>query len=76
MKGNRAVIPVWALWVLGGMAATQLVPNWRLPALFAKAPPTKELIQAQADLAKAQKEANDAKGEVEKAKQAKLKKNV
>lgn len=68
MKSNRAVIPVYVLWVIGGLAATQLVPNWRPSALFAPKPPTAALIQAQADLQKAKDEARIAQEALEAAK--------
>lgn len=48
---TRGVIPVVILYVLGGLALTQLVPNWRLSALFAKKPPTAALTAAESDLA-------------------------
>lgn len=38
------------LYVLGALAATQLVPNWRLSNLFAKGPGTAQLTEAQKKL--------------------------
>lgn len=57
----RGAIPVVVLWVVGLLAGSQLVPNWRISHLFAPAPPTKELVQAQADAAKAKAEAETAR---------------
>lgn len=57
---QKGAIPVLVLWALGLLAATQLVPNWRVSALFAKPPPTKQLNQAEAALAKAQAQAKQA----------------
>lgn len=60
-KSKRGVIPVVVLYVVGGLALTQLVPNWRVGNLFAKGPQTKQLAEAQADLVKAKATAAEAK---------------
>lgn len=52
------------LVVLGLLGASQLVPNLRLSNLFAPAPPTKDLLQAQADAIKAKAEAETARAEL------------
>lgn len=49
---TRGVIPVIVLYTLGALAATQLVPNWRLTHLFAKGPQTDQLRTAQDAAAK------------------------
>lgn len=49
---TRGVIPVIVLYALGALAATQLVPNWRLTNLFAKGPQTDQLRTAQDAAAK------------------------
>lgn len=62
---------VWpVLVVLGLLGASQAIPNFRLTHLFAPAPPTKELIQAQADAARAKAEAETARAELLAARQA------
>ena len=53
---QRGAIPVVVLWVLGALAASQLVPNWRISALFAKKPPTAALDLAQREAAQAKLE--------------------
>ncbi|HWA07925.1 MAG TPA: hypothetical protein VG838_00510 [Opitutaceae bacterium] len=60
MKSQRGAIPVLVLYAVAALAATQLVPNWRLSNLFQKGPPTKELVAAQADLERAKAEAATA----------------
>lgn len=57
MKSHRGAVPVIVIWLLGLAGASQLVPNWRIGAIFSKKPPTAELQSAQADLAKAKLEA-------------------
>lgn len=61
---TRGVIPVIVLYVLGGLALTQLVPNWRLPALFARKPPMVELAKAEAALATARADATAAEAKL------------
>lgn len=61
MKTNRkGEVATVVLIVLGLLGASQLVPNFRPSSWFKKAPPTKELAQAQEALAKAQAEAKAA----------------
>lgn len=48
MKSNRGAVPVILIYVVGALALTQLVPNWRIGNLFKKGPPSKELVAAQA----------------------------
>ncbi len=75
-KAQRAVIPVIVLYVIGALAATQIVPNWRLPSLLAKdkiAAANKALVVSQADLARAKAEAEAAQAALRAAQQAELK---
>lgn len=66
MKNDcRGVIPVVVLYVLGALALTQSVPNWRVTNIFAKGPQTAELRAAQASAAKAQAEAVAAQARYE-----------
>lgn len=76
MNSTRAAIPVVVLWVAGALAATQLVPTWRLPSLFSKeqiAAANKALAASQADLAKAKADADAAQAALRAAQQAELK---
>lgn len=61
---TRGIVPVILLYALGALALTQLVPNWRLPALFAPKPPMVELAKAQADLAAAKAAADAAEAKL------------
>lgn len=67
---NRGEVVTVVLIVLGALGATQLVPNWRLSAIFAKPPPTTELVKAQADLAAAKADATRANAALLAAQQA------
>jgi len=57
MKSCRGAVPVIVLYVVGALALTQFVPNWRLDHLFQKGPETKQLAEAQAALEKAKADA-------------------
>lgn len=61
---TRGVIPVIVLYVLGAAALTQLVPDWRLPNLFAKKPPTIELAKAEQALATAKADAAESEAKL------------
>ena len=54
---TRGIVQVWVLYVIGAAAATQLVPNWRISALFAKGPQTAQLRAAEEAAAKARGDA-------------------
>jgi hypothetical protein len=60
-RAQRGEVLTIILVVVGLAAATQLVPNWRLSNLFKKAPPTKELIAAEAAAIQARAEATAAR---------------
>lgn len=71
MKANsRGEVVTVVLIVLSALGATQLVPNWRISALFAKKPPTAELVKAQADLELAKADAARANAALFAAQQA------
>lgn len=58
MKNNqRGAVPVIVFYIVGGLLLTQLIPNWRLPNLFKKGPPTIELKVAEEAAAKAKADA-------------------
>ena len=61
---NRGVIPVVVLYLLGALAASQCVPNFRLTHLFAKGPPTIELSKAETALATAKADAAKAQADL------------
>lgn len=58
------------LVVVGLAAATQLVPNWRISNLWAKPPPTKELVAAEAAAVQARAEATAARSELQRIQEA------
>jgi hypothetical protein len=53
------VVPV-VVWIIAGLAATQVVPNWRPSHWFQKGPQTDELRKAQEAAAKAKADAEAA----------------
>ena len=61
MKGERGEVVTLVLVALGLVAATQLVPNWRVSNLWAKGPPSQQLIEAEAAALRARTEATAAR---------------
>lgn len=48
LTNRKGIAAPVVLYVLAAVAATQLVPNWRVSRLFSKSPPTAELAAAEA----------------------------
>ena len=65
MKSTRGVIQ--AVWLLAGAVVLifALVPSWHLPSFLVKKPETKQLTQAQVDLASANKRLADAQAKLD-----------
>jgi len=61
---QRGVISVVLLYVLGGLALTQAVPDWGVTHWFAKGPPTIELSKAETALATAKSDAAKAQADL------------
>lgn len=70
LNSKSGVVPVIVLYILGALALTQLVPNWRIGNLFAPKSPTADLAKAQGALEKANADADAATAKLEAAKLA------
>lgn len=66
-RNSRGEALTLVLIIVGALAATQLVPNWRINRLFEKKAPMADLKRAQDDLAKARAAAEQARADKESA---------